>query len=554
MRRRLPLHFIAALMAATVSAWLCLPDTTASADPLPAHLPFHLSSTNNTNNTVTTGQGCIVSTRGISVVPVSVLEEADHAIAVLPGGKEISIDNVEAVDEMRGLARVRLGKTAPKPSGKLPVRPVPVEGQRITVITVSIDGLTVRAQCSIESIMEIPFLPGLYHMEVSLALPPPGGGIYAEDGTLLAVVIRRFDGQNAGVVVSTEVIARVAGLKSRKENLAQWSSGRAANWAQSPAARYVEAQAEAWSGRHVRAIELLEPAIRSAGTLQGAVAALLGESYLVINLLPESIIAFKSAIENGVLTRKIYQQLAWAYLETGQYDEAEKFSNKVIEEQGEKPVGYLLLARLSNLRGNYDKAVYEARRALKRQPDCQCAHYEKGIAYIGQGRFDSAVESFKVATALDPADGEAFYGLGYAYLRSGRPVEAIEVFRVAGELSPEMVEAWKALGEACSRTNRNEEALQAYRQAVCADPKDQDAYYRLASECMRQGLHEYAIRILGQGLESCGASSWLTYQLGKAYCFAGRVSEARRQARRLSTMNTALAKQLFQYIDVSTGG
>ncbi|MDT8396279.1 MAG: tetratricopeptide repeat protein [bacterium] len=544
----------AALIAAIVPVWLCLSSITARAEPLPAHSPFHFSSINNSNGTLTTGQGCIVSTRGISIVPVSMLEEADHATVVLPGGKAIPIEEVEAVDEASGLARIRLGRAAPGSAGKLSVKPAPAEGQGITVITVGSDGSTVRTQCTVKSIREIPYLSGFYHLEASQALPPPGGGIYAEDGALVAVVIRGADGQGAGVVVSTKVIVRVVGMRSSKESLGQWSSGHPARWSKGPVSRYVEAQTEIWSGRHGRAIELLEPAIGSAGTMDGAVAALLGESYLAMNLLPETIVALKSAIENGAVTCRIYQHLAWAYMETGQYDEAKKFSEKVITEQGEKPMGYLLLARLSNLRGDHEKAVYEARRALKRQSDCQCAHFERGIAYLSQGRFESAIESLRMATALDPTDADALRFLGYAYLRNGSLSEAFDALRAALELNPEMADAWKDLGEACSRANRGEEALEAYRQAICADPEDQGAYYRLASECMRQGHYQEAILILDQGLGSCGDSAWLTYQIGKAYCCAGQVAEARHQVKRLSTMNTALAEQLHRYIEISAEG
>jgi tetratricopeptide (TPR) repeat protein len=485
---------------------------------------------------------------------VSVLEGADHATAILPDGKKVPVEEVVAVDELSGLARIRLGQGAPKPTEKLSVRPAPFAGQRVKWATVAADGLIVRTQCTIQSVRKVPYLPGFYHLETSIALPPAGGAVYTEDGNLSAVVIKRFDSRNAGVLVSTEVVVRVAGLKARRVDLDRWWSERSDHWSDSPAARYMEAQVELWSGRHIRVIEILEPVIGSAGTLEGAVSAVLGESYLAMNLLPESIVAFKSAIESGAVACGVYQQLVWAYMETGQYDEAKRLSDKVIEEQGDKPVGYLLLARLHNLQGDHDNAIYEARRALKHHPYCQCAHFERGIAYLGQGRFQAAIESLTVAATLDPTDAEALHGLGYAYLRSGRPGEAIDALRKAAELRPDMAEAWTDLGEAYSRSNRKVEALEAYRQGVCADPKDQGAYYRLASEYMRQGLFGDAIRTLGQGLESCGASAWLTYQLGKAYCCAGQELEARRQARRLSTMNTALAEQLLRYIDVSTGG
>jgi len=553
MRRRFPIQILAAFTAAIALSCLRPMGAELHAEQLTTNPPFYIIANSNAGETVTIGQGVVIARGGVAIVPLSILEDVHGAIAVLPEGKRIAVGKIEAVDESGGLVRIRLGRVVPKPSGKLTVTPMPSKNQRILVVTVDEYGMAVGSRCTVQAVRQLPYLPGYFHLETSLALPPPGGAIYSAEGTVLAMVVRRFDEHTTGVVVSSDILVRTAGLKSRKKELSKWSSARTTNWSQGPVARYVEAQAAAWAGRHGRTMEILEPVVGSAGALEGAVAALLGESYLAMGLLPESIVALRSAIENGTVACKIYQQLAWAYLETGQYSEAKKFSDMVIEGQSERAVGYLLLARLSNLQGDYDKAVYDARRALKRFPQCQCAHYERGVAYLGQGRYESAIESLRQAVTLDPADPDSLHALGYAYLRSNRPVEAVELLKAAADLKPEKAENWRALGEACSRTDRDSEALEAYRQAICAAPKDQSTYYWLASECLRQGFHDDAIQILRQGLESCGPSAWLTYYLGKAYCCAGQLDEARRQAKQLSRQNPSLARLLDWHIETSEG-
>ena len=65
------------------------------------------------------------------------------------------------------------------------------------------------------------------------------------------------------------------------------------------------------------------------------------------------------------------------------------------------------MAHLNNLRRDHKQALYEARRALKRKPDCSCSHFERGVAYVGLARYEKAIESFINATILDPGYGEA---------------------------------------------------------------------------------------------------------------------------------------------------
>jgi tetratricopeptide (TPR) repeat protein len=218
------------------------------------------------------------------------------------------------------------------------------------------------------------------------------------------------------------------------------------------------------------------------------------------------------------------------------------------------PSGYLLMAHLNNLKGDHKKALYEARRTLKRKPDCSCSQYERGLAYVGLTRYEKAIESFINATILDPQYAEAFNYLGYAYLRTSDPVRAVAALEEAVRLQPEMTAAWDNLGEAYSSAGFPDKALIAMRRSVCLDPSRSHAYCRLAKEFMKQGQYADAADIARQGLGRCERSQWLVYYLGKAFYMDGRIELAREQAELLYRQNKELAGQLLRIIDLSLTG
>jgi tetratricopeptide (TPR) repeat protein len=241
-------------------------------------------------------------------------------------------------------------------------------------------------------------------------------------------------------------------------------------------------------------------------------------------------------------------------METGKHGLAEAACREVIRMEPASPSGYLLMAHLNNLKGDYKQALYEARRALKRKPDCSCSRYERGLAYVGLARYEKAIESFINATILDPGYGEAFNSLGYSYLRNGNPSQAVVALEEAIRLQPEMAAAWGNLGEAYSSAGYSDKALRALRQSVCLDSSSSFAYCRLARGLLKQGQYSGATQVLREGLSQCDRSQWLVYYLGKSYYLEGREDLAREQAELLSRENRSLAEQLLRIINFDLKG
>ena len=555
MRRKFPVSLWVAVLAACV---ILVPSRAAGTGDFLSRgisgLVFHLSTYDEYSRLLQQGQGIVVGSRGAAIVSVSTLEGAAHAIATMMDGSTLSVRGVHAVDEVSGLAKISLQRGAPSPTEKLTKRKVPQVGERVIFSDLTVSGEQVCVECSITSVRRMPDLEGLYYMETSQSVPQPGGGVFAFDGRLVGVVVMRFGNARSGLMASNERFLALASQRGRRTALDIWTNQRDDKWSDTAYARYMRGQVAFWQGQPDATLELIEDQIGASPVLQMNIAALLGEAYLAMDLLPEAIIAFKSAMELGSPPCSVYRKLAWAYMETRQYAQAEAMCYEAIRLDPARSAGYNLLARLWNLQGEHKKAIYEARRALKRDPDCPCAHFERGRGYIGLARYGAAIESLINATAIDPEYGEAFNYLGYAYLRSGKSWHAVVALKEAVKLEPEMEAAWDSLGEAYSRAGIPDKAVSAFRQAVCLTPSNSHAYCRLAQELMKQGHYVEVAEILRQGLDHIEGSQWLVYYLGKTYYQQGRIDIAREQADLLYGENKRLAEQLLRFVNFSPTG
>jgi len=555
MRRKFPVILRVAVLAACV---ILVPSRAAGTGEFLSRgvsgLVFHLSAYDEYSRLLQQGQGIVVGSQGAAIVSVSTLEGAAHAVATMMDGSTLFVRGVNAVDEVSGLAKISLQRGAPSPTERLTKRKVPQVGERVIFSDLTVRGEQVCVECSITSVRIVPDLEGLYYMETSQSVPQPGGGVFAFDGRLIGVVVMRFGNARSGLMASNERFLTLASQRARRTALDVWTNQKDDKWSDTAYARYMRGQVAFWQGQPDATLELIEDYVGSYPVLQMNIAALLGEAYLAMDLLPEAILAFRSAIDLGSSSCRVYRKLAWAYMETGQYVQAEEMCYEAIRMDPDSSSGYTLLAHLRNLQGDFKQAIYGARRAIKRDPNRPCAHFERGCAYIGLARYGAAIESLINATTLDPEYGAAFNKLGYAYLRSGKPLAAVVVLKEAVKLEPEMAAAWDNLGEAYSRAGLPGKALIALRQAVCLDPSRSHGYCRLAKEFMRQGHYSDAVDILRQGVDRCAGSQWLAYYLGKAFLLEGSINLAREQAELIYRENKELAGQLLRIINFDSVG
>jgi tetratricopeptide (TPR) repeat protein len=517
-------------------------------------LVFHLTTYDELSRPLQKGQGIVVGPNGVAVVSVSILEGAAWAEATMMDGRTLFVRKVYAVDEVSGLAKVSFQRDVPSPAEKLITGRVPQVGERIIFSRLTVASKQVCVECGITLTRRMPGIEGLSYVETSQPIPRLGGSVFDSYGNLVGVVAMRFGGGFSGILASNERVMTLAVQPSQNRALDDWAKARDDRWRENAYARYMAGHAALWRGQPGVALDLLEDHIGAWPVLKAEIPALLGEAYLALDLLPEAIMALKAAIDYAPAPCWAYQKLTWAYMEAGRHDLAEAACRTVIEMEPDSQSGYLLMAHLHNLRGDHKQAVFEARRALKRKPDCACSHYERGVAYVGLIRYEDAIESLINATTLDPEYGEAYNYLGYAYLRNHNPSHAVVALEEAVRLKPEMTAAWDNLGEAYTSAGFPVKALNAFRQSVCIDSSRSHSFSRLARAFMKQGRYAEAAEVLRQGLVRWDRSPWLVYYLGKVYFLEGRKDLATQQVELLYKENKSLAEQLLRAINLDSNG
>ena len=121
-----------------------------------------------------------------------------------------------------------------------------------------------------------------------------------------------------------------------------------------------------------------------------------GQIYLApVGRREEAIAEIKRGLDLEPLDINMGVTLAWAYLITGQKDNAMEQARKTYDLDPNHPLGRWILAQIDSETGNYNEAIAIAEQWLRADPINQFALREAGIAYAKAGRRDKAEEMIR---------------------------------------------------------------------------------------------------------------------------------------------------------------
>ncbi len=140
----------------------------------------------------------------------------------------------------------------------------------------------------------------------------------------------------------------------------------------------------------------VDPLVKATGRdpRNGAYHSALGAAYRLLKRGGEAAASFGRALAIGPPTPELYNNLALAQKDAGQYDDA---------------------------LGNFDAA-------LAMRSDYQTGHFNRGNLLLAVGRLPDALASLERAVALDPNDAGAQCSLGLAHFESAQHDEATAAF------------------------------------------------------------------------------------------------------------------------------
>ena len=145
--------------------------------------------------------------------------------------------------------------------------------------------------------------------------------------------------------------------------------------------------------------------------------------------------------------------------------------------------------------GNYEEAVSEFKKILKKKPDHDVAHFNIGCVYQKKKDWKEAERSFSMVLELIPDDGEA----------QKRLISVCEAWinQLTNELSvqPENASLHNDLGRAYLSLGKLEEAYQQISKAISLKPNLAASYYNFAELYVKKDSPEKALSEIKKACE-----------------------------------------------------
>ncbi len=218
--------------------------------------------------------------------------------------------------------------------------------------------------------------------------------------------------------------------------------------------------------------------------------------------LAEAVALYTRAIARRPDTGDAYVQLAYAYYESGQPEQAIATLEQALRNGvPDREVPIRLGLYLAETRVNPARAIA----LLEALPDGDADTLNAlGVAYAEAGRYGDATRAFTRLLSLDPTNGLALQNLASIALSqalsgSGRAARAqklqeAEAFaRRAIAADPAMAKAHTTLGATLFHSGRWEDAIDAWKRAAAIDDTEIDALYNLWQELARAGRRDEAL-------------------------------------------------------------
>ena len=191
---------------------------------------------------------------------------------------------------------------------------------------------------------------------------------------------------------------------------------------------------------------------------------------------------------------------------------------------------YLKIGLLNGKTGDFENAKHAFQRAIELQPNLAEAHYNLGLALVGETKqvpaWKEALREFETALKLRPGYTEALNLSGVCLLESGDAAEAATRFRAALQNKEDSATIHFNFGRALEATGHPNEALDQY--TIAANRKNQYPEAEIAIGKLHLDNQEYrpAVEHLRKALAANPDIREAHYELAQALRHAGEVQEA----------------------------
>jgi serine/threonine protein kinase/tetratricopeptide (TPR) repeat protein len=188
----------------------------------------------------------------------------------------------------------------------------------------------------------------------------------------------------------------------------------------------------------------------------------------------EAVKSFEASTKEDPEFALAYSQLARAYQDLGQDNEAEQNSRKAVELSAKLPdvERYLIAARNDEILNNYPKAIDAYQSIVKVAPDNTDVLFDLGRLQENSGAFDQARETFANVLKLDPKRVDGLLAMGRVEIEAGDAQAGLDYLNRAQSMAIELgndeekAQILQAIGVAYSVLNKPQDALQSFQQSL----------------------------------------------------------------------------------------
>jgi len=258
------------------------------------------------------------------------------------------------------------------------------------------------------------------------------------------------------------------------------------------------------------------------------VEARLGQSHaqLSLNRAPEARATLAELMKDNPNDAEIVRAAGQAEGVLGNQGAAEELLIKSVELSPSSFAGYLALAQHYFKQGRADKASETLNDAASKVEENVEMRRMLGQSELVRGRFESAVHEFKRATELDPDNLDAQFGLATAYRRTNELDKARELLDGIAKRDAQYPGLALERGLLLEAQGKFAEAVQAYRAAHAKDPSDTALNLRLGAAQVEAGLLEDAELTLQTVMRETPNSAEAEYFTGRLALARGRGPDA----------------------------
>lgn len=225
---------------------------------------------------------------------------------------------------------------------------------------------------------------------------------------------------------------------------------------------------------------------------------------------PKAKAAAERALDIDAEIAEAHVSLAWTTMfYDWNFEEADRSFRRAIELNSSYAVAHQWFAALHSARGDHDKAVFEARLALEKDPLLIPANMMLGWMFYEARRWDEALEQARKTIDLAAGFMAAEYFLAWSLFQLGRRREALDQFRDSMKRSSSNARIRGGLGYVLGRQGQRAEARQILDELVAASSLRYVPSYEIAMVHLGMGEVDEALSGLERALEE--RSGWLLW-------------------------------------------